>query len=398
MKIVTNQNGFVYGKQNNSIYYLVEDEKTRDYIDKETLLKYIRNRVVDNAVITGSSTISPISEQIEFRKIYDADRKKLLNYLGLYKNMLDSQTQDPYEIYDCMEGYSFIIENLKDDKSWERVKKSWYVGLKGNAYYYLFTTTKLLKSIIVDAILLPFGDSKVSKKFLLLASKKINNSIFHFEYYDNFDIPESFKKINIYGKSAGEGYDAKGLCLYHGSYLTEYSENILLESFEKFIFEDSITPEKIVIKDMSSKEINDWVNKMYKKMDYLLSPFWKRDSGFPSMYGFHYFKNHDEIQGVKTLVAMQNNKFLGAIHYGVWNNNKYQSISYIDVAEPYKRKGIATKMIKELNKHLIPNMPLVLTDLSEEGKAAKIDELFKKYITVCKVYTYEEAIRNPKNL
>lgn len=99
-----------------------------------------------------------------------------------------------------------------------------------------------------------------------------------------------------------------------------------------------------------------------------------------------------KIDGVKTLVAMQNNRFIGVIHYGVWNKNPYQSISYIDVAEPYKRKGVATKLIKELNKHLIPNMPLVLTDLSEEGKTVNIDKLFKKYISVCKVYTYSEAL------
>ena len=400
MVLVMKDGSFVYKTMKDGKYYLLKDTDKTIYIHKDIVLQYIKSHVISNAIIIGNSTIKPIHPTITVRKIQNKDKDAILNYFKVYKNHLKESNLNDYEYYDCMEGYYFIIENLEKETQWQKIKEVWYLGLYGNSYYCLFTSTNVFKNIIFDVTYFPLSKTLKKEKnikFLKLLSEKVPNSIFHFEYYDTIEIPPTFKPIKYYGKYAGEGYDAKGLSLYHGSYFTEYSENALLDSFEKQFFVKEVDVKNLVIKDMSAKEITKWVQNFYKLTNYMISPFWKRDSGMSSIYGFHYFKDHDEIEGVKTLVAMQNNRFIGVIHYGVWNNNKYQSISYIDVAEPYKKKGVATKLIKELNKHLIPDMPLVLTDLSEEGKEAKMDELFKKYITVCKVYTYDEALRGYKN-
>lgn len=75
--------------------------------------------------------------------------------------------------------------------------------------------------------------------------------------------------------------------------------------------------------------------------------------------GFHYLSFDNMFQtekDIKFLVAHMGNTLVGVIHFGVWYPGS-QDISFIDVALPYRKMGIATKMIKELNKHLHPDIP-----------------------------------------
>lgn len=54
-------------------------------------------------------------------------------------------------------------------------------------------------------------------------------------------------------------------------------------------------------------------------------------------------------------------------------------VSYIDIREDYKNKGIATEMIKVLSL-FYSNKKIAGTSLSIEGRKCKINNVFKKYI------------------
>lgn len=210
------------------------------------------------------------------------------------------------------------------------------------------------------------------------ASSKIKNSIFYFEYIPNMDILNSFVEIDLRSK-----YNTDYVMeLYHGAYLTQYNTRLLVDSFESFMFEDRVCKDAIEFKELGNKDIAKCVDNIRKHTS-ILSPYWRvYNTGNICIYGFRYFEN---IAGYrKWLAATYKGKILGVICYRV--HEEYVYISYIDIAEPYKRKGIATMLIKEFNRRLDGSLPLVLSGLSIEGKQARVDELFDRYITNCKVH------------
>lgn len=107
---------------------------------------------------------------------------------------------------------------------------------------------------------------------------------------------------------------------------------------------------------------------------------------------FHYFcvrdiTNWSQPDDVKYLIAYVNKleikNVIGIIKYA-WYHDTYIGINYIDIRVDYKLKGVATALIKELNNHIVDKY-IVISILSEEGKAAKINEVFKRNL-VCKAF------------
>lgn len=141
-------------------------------------------------------------------------------------------------------------------------------------------------------------------------------------------------------------------------------------------------------------EMDNWVN----YSTYLwTSPDTLNIWGHYNWAGFHYFSSHDARSGtpdtVKYLIAYLNGMPVGVIKFGVWPYTPdHTGIAYIDVHEKMKRKGIATAMVKELNKHLDTRLPLYLTDESEEGREAGMAHLFKREITAVECLSYEDQL------
>lgn len=107
---------------------------------------------------------------------------------------------------------------------------------------------------------------------------------------------------------------------------------------------------------------------------------------------FHYFDVQDIIcyyqpDDVKYLVAYVDEfkikNVIGIIKYA-WYNDCYIGINYIDIRVDYKRKGVATLLIKELDNYLVDKY-VVISILSKEGKEAKINEVFKNNLK-CKTF------------
>lgn len=96
--------------------------------------------------------------------------------------------------------------------------------------------------------------------------------------------------------------------------------------------------------------------------------------------------NHGEKDNNFLVAYDENNPLLiyGVIDYGWYGYEvRYIAVSYIDINDNYKRTGVATRLINELNNQfkLMGITKFELSSLSEEGKQANIDKTFKRLMT-----------------
>ena len=140
----------------------------------------------------------------------------------------------------------------------------------------------------------------------------------------------------------------------------------------------------LIIKQFS---FNDFSNFMY---DYKNYTGWRlplnEDALFNGFRYFGYFPLQFGFEKEKILVAFNNQKerpedIVGIIWFGEYGPENLQSISFIDVRTDCQHQGVATSLIKELDKYLDKNKSLSLSALSDDGKRYHIDDVFKKYIT-----------------
>jgi hypothetical protein len=96
----------------------------------------------------------------------------------------------------------------------------------------------------------------------------------------------------------------------------------------------------------------------------------------------HYTNWENNPDDVYYLLAMVNNQPIGCICVFDYESEQYgpkhYGMSYIDVAAPYKKNGLAKRMIHELTKHLSNDKPLLLSRESREGAKCHIHECFKR--------------------
>lgn len=156
---------------------------------------------------------------------------------------------------------------------------------------------------------------------------------------------------------------------------------------------------EINIKDMEFEVLDGDELATFTKEKMFHLPYGYPIYGGGKIVGFHYlcmnnmhrgFGFNNQKSDIKMLIAHVDGTLVGCICFGVWPNNNYQSLSFIDVAIPYRNRGVAKMMAKELDKHLNPELPLVLTDESEMGKECGMAKLFKKSIKSTKVYENRE--------
>lgn len=109
---------------------------------------------------------------------------------------------------------------------------------------------------------------------------------------------------------------------------------------------------------------------------------WISESGFHSVYGFHYFKTIRQNVETRYLFALdEQERLAGMIKY--YPHDTYVTVGYIDVHKGCKRKGVGTRLIQEFCKQV--SVPILLTGLSTEGHLCKIDQIFQKFHNSVKV-------------
>lgn len=170
----------------------------------------------------------------------------------------------------------------------------------------------------------------------------------------------SFKEDAIYHFDREHGSGCSLYCL-------DGDVTAFRDYYEKQIFPE-YDPSKLHFEEFNGEE-----------MDNLNLPIWDREHGHVSITGFHYFwPRYDRCKERKFLCAMQDDHILGVILYGTWADGPL-SLSYIDVSEPYRSKGIATALIKELAKR-IGDQHICLSHESEMGKKCHMGDLFMAHM------------------
>ena len=134
-------------------------------------------------------------------------------------------------------------------------------------------------------------------------------------------------------------------------------------------WKDRIKYERVNLRDLH--------NRLYDKeiMDY---PWVNAHCGHGAFIGFHYFGFHLPPQDGWWLVASVDNKPIGCICIGEYNDYGYYAVQYIDVSAPYKGNGVAKRMISELAKVMPGDKPLVLSMESAEGAKCHMRECFRR--------------------
>lgn len=177
-----------------------------------------------------------------------------------------------------------------------------------------------------------------------------------------------------------------------------YTNDEKLISYFVEVIENTFFPELESIWDINFQYVTNKVKliesiKRNPLEDYSI-PMWVNTSNNYSVVGFTYFKPEDD--NGKYLLAYNKDILVGIIKIGIYGSekDKRQSVCYIDVNAAYRNRGIAKRMIYELEKHLDENLPLVLTDESEMGKICRIHQHFKDAGYSIPVYRHREFLES----
>ena len=104
-------------------------------------------------------------------------------------------------------------------------------------------------------------------------------------------------------------------------------------------------------------------------------------------------ENINQIVGVLKIkrYALSNHKYVSEeeIINKFFTNKTYIGVRYLDVRVDYKRKGIATELIKNIcniiNQEANIKTEIKLSFLTQEGSIAKLNQIFKKYAKNIKI-------------
>ena len=354
-------------------------------VKRSDIIEYTRNHLISNIRICGRGvTEAPEIEVV--RRICSADRDKIYSYLNYYTHLGDDIAHN-------------MLKYISDNEVWADLVHNGYIGLLGNRYEMLFNIKTALG---VDIITPSFLCNRAIKaeRYIKVLSNKIKDSVVHLDMMNIggsiLSSPEliGFRDIE---KSSNINPEYRYGIVY-GGYITEYNRETVRDNYEKEILNKAkrFKLENIRYKNLTYEDMLRYIRNERNKRE-IFGVHWISENNISVLSGFRYFDPHTVNGKVGYLCAMYEGEIVGVIHYGTWRDNPYQSISYIDIHNAYKRKGIAKGLIKELNKYLDKSKPLVLTDVSEEGKAANMEEEFKRGIKGIKVCTYTEAIRNRKD-
>lgn len=179
-------------------------------------------------------------------------------------------------------------------------------------------------------------------------------------------------------------------------------ENIIRDNIEKEIF-PKLDKNNLIFENLTGKEISKELNEKYKN-NICFSGIERKHNGQFGVAGFHYFAIDYVDDSKQFLVCKQDGNYIGVIKHGIYNNYgqiPHQGLPYIDVNHNYRNNGIATMMIKELNKYLLKDYPLFLTAESNMGRKCHMENLFLENITKTECVPYkgqEEYYNKHRNM
>lgn len=296
---------------------------------------------------------------------------KVQDNLQYIQKILEDKLQEldtPELYYDC-QGYYYetLLEKLKDNNNSVLISKDDITQINEYNIYGLNILYVNVKSEDLDFLIEKYPESIIvsdaycENKNYQIANMKEDKNLYTNTYNANIFIPNNMDK------------------------------NILINRIKEDIYPE-LDYLNIKFEVKTGQELGQEIAERYKNNP-VFNGYTKNDNNLYNVAGFHYL-NIDTIDYNKNfLLCKQNNNYLGVIKFGEYGfDDKHIGLPYIDVNKHYRNKGIATMMVKELNKHLTNELPLFLTRESEMGEKYHMKDLFVKNInnTICVPYEMQE--------
>lgn len=370
------------------IYYLVHNKRINafNWLSKSEVIKSIKKGSIINAELKGNKIVLKM-ESFEL-SVVDTDEKydELVNFAKMQIELYSSQDDENYFGNDLFE-YMAKKENKKTYMNVtyiiKRNNKIFGIYIEENFY-----GVPLFFDLYVDGGI--YEDEGIAKRICMnLIVNKKRNACFYFEYL----YPLEDYIIDGFCLQKYDSSIKKEKRYYHHNlrniFMKGNNEYYIRDAIERKYYPKNINFSKITYFCMTSIELQQYLRK--KQMSPGYDCCWGESYVTPVEVGFTYFEYNDVFNNKdkKYIIAKYNDLIVGVIKFGDYYN--HQSIPYIDVRYGFREKGIATNMVKHLNKFLKTEPVLILTQESEMGKKCNIAKVFKKYITTTKVYTYDEA-------
>lgn len=358
--------------------YMVEKDDKKGWMVFSDLVKEISLGNVENARVYKNNIVF-VKPELYVEKM---DNKNVIKLKKHLRTAIEKYEQE--QGYDCWMPEDYALLDFESYLSNLEPKdyKKYIIGYNGNKIESVFIVSK--ESFGVPFIYNIYCDNyDMLLKFCHIISDLIKDSVFSFEYLPEGNL-NGFKFLNM-DSNITKGYK---YVLHSSAYITKYDENILKRKIEEKYFPKQLDIRQVVVKRWKTPDVRKYLEK-YETGNF--NGTWRNDCNMDAVVGFHYFTYRDVFSGEPTkdyLVALYKGQIIGIMKYGLWG--KEQSVAYIDVLVNCRNKGIATLMIKELDKHLYPMYELHLTDESELGHKCGMAKLFKKYIKSTVVKDYED--------
>ena len=201
---------------------------------------------------------------------------------------------------------------------------------------------------------------------------------------DEDEIPKDFFKCNIHSSVDLEHTYSEFRKYY---VLNSAKINILRDAIEKEWFP---TMDEVTVKVVDSNDLFSYISNNYEDINCI----WKNRVGCTNVIGFHYLDLNDNSGTF--LFLETNNKPIACIKFGkfgdYFTNDVHYGLCFIDVSKPYRNRGLAKKIIRELKNVLPTDYPFVLSFESEMGQICQMHKHFKEIFPTC--YTDTEWMKH----
>ena len=344
--------------------YTLRDSSGNDvHVGKEELIKLVKCHCISNARMQGTG-ITKCDSEIKIRNMRGEDKDKLTTYLKVT----------------C--GTDAFIDKLETSKA--------KICLYGNKYECVFMWDKVGRVHVFFDMSFPNMELSISE-YISALSKQVNNCVFGIRNYCK--LPCTFSNVDMTSSLDNNYKYITGFV-----FVTEYDGNKFKKEYEKRLFGDikGFDLSKVSYKCIGNAQYKQYISNLYDTKRNWEAIDWIDKFNNKSLAGFRYLKSLSIHPNKKYLCAIYDNRIIGVIGFVEWRNYGYQLVAYVDVCKPYRNKGLANELIKQLNSYLDKSLPLVLTELSEMGERARMDLAFKNKIKAVKVYTYKEALDKNK--
>lgn len=382
---------------NGETFYVVQDW---DYLNLKTklltrnqVISFINHNIITNACLNGGR-IQRRNTNIKIERVNEKNVEKVKNFLQMLILLLvpeqSASSEDEFYAYEEIDIYKRNIAAIEDDL--EDYCKHTYVCFEGNGISGLFTVRNGFDVNIVNTIYIKSWKAQFCLKVYSVLSENIKNSYFDFEYLP-FEIKDSDFKFLNYNSLRYPDYQYS--IPYH-CLITKYDVNAISKKIDDTFLPETFNKSEVVYKHMTLKDLEKYIEDSLNIFpNTYFYPYWRGQYGMHSVIGFSLFST-DEVRGKRIysqeyIVAMYKGKIIGIISYSQYNEtDKYQAFDYIDVNKAFWRNGIATNLIKCLNRYLNPNLDLYLTMETRKGKEVGITEVVKKHIKNKRFLTREK--------